>query len=180
MKKHIFKEGNIKYFFPEIPHEEDKFFEASKERIINLYPLFDFDKLDNTDYYYIYKAFGGNETNLTKEEVEESIRNILNGNWDNVIDENYLTLGIPDKSLESDIFWDTENDIIIARGRRNLRLVAIELFIRTIPGEKRTPENEMKHISVATDCELIRKTCLSDEWFIQEALEETANNQRTR
>lgn len=137
----------------------------SLDRIVNLFPLFDFEEYENTNYYCIYKACGANGNYFTSEKAMDRTKNILN-------------MGAICGELDNDIVWDTVDDVIIVKGRRNLRLLAINLLMREFPGEKKTPDNEMKHVLAADDCELIRKTCLDDDWMYAEYLEETEKQVR--
>lgn len=181
MERHFFKEGSLDEFFPKYDGIGDEFFEKSKQRIVFTLPLFDIERYKNTNYFYIYKACGASEKRFDKQEVEDAMKKLLNHDFSNVENE-YTSFGIPDKDIESDIFWDTENDIIFVKGMKNARLVCIELLINgfTRLGQKRSEEMEAAHICAASDTEVIVKTALSDEWLNEEELEELDNIQRGR
>ena len=50
----------------------------------------------------------------------------MQGNLEDVVNCN-TSLVIPDKTIENDIFWDVNNNIIIVKGKENLRLMCLEL-----------------------------------------------------
>lgn len=74
----------------------------------------DFEKLSNTEYYYVYKKYG-KENKIDRNVVEASLEKILNGNLNDVVNRD-TTLGMSDKLIENDIFWDVNNNINFVQG----------------------------------------------------------------
>lgn len=179
MKKCLFKGGSINYFYPTSHTIHTKQFEDSKINIENKIPLYDVENIPGTDYYAIFQKFGGNGSNISFEEVCKRFKKI----YENILicDENIVE-GSFDAGLNSDVIWDTKEDIVYIKGMRNTRLFAIELLIEcfTRLGEKRTSDMILRHIIAANDCEIIRKTCLSQDWLIQESEEELVNISRKK
>ena len=119
---------------------------------------YDFGNIENTEYYYMYNATG--ENNLNGEDVEKSVLNLLYGNWDNVINTEDLSIGNPDESKENDIFWDVNNNIIIAKGKENLYQICVDLYMYGYEkfGTKRTQEIDDYCIScVLNDLPILKK-----------------------
>ena len=130
--KHLLKEGNFKEVngkkvleFYSTDAAADIHFDKSLYEISGTIGMYDFGKLTDTEYYYIFKKYG-KEGKIDCDIVETSLRKILQGNLDDVVNRD-TSLGIPDKSVENHIFWDVNNNIIIAKGKENLRLMCLEL-----------------------------------------------------
>ena len=151
--KHLFKEGkfrdidgNIVILFENgFDTSADEFFDKSLWEISSTLGLYDFDQFENTKYYYIYRKYGKNVIKYTSEQIDTSIRKILSGDFEDVISDNF-SLGIPDESLENDIFWDVNNDIIVVKGKENLKQMCIELVMHDYErlGIKRNPETDQQ------------------------------------
>ena len=171
MKKRLFTGGSIEYFYPTSHVIHSKEFDESRINIENLIPLYDVDNIKGTNYYCIYQRFGGNGSNTDLETVSKKFKNLM---ANIIIEDDGIVEGSFDEDLISDVIWDTKNDVVYIKGMRNTRLFAMELLIEcfTRLGEKRTPDMILRHISAASDCEIIRKTCLSQDWLELEDLEE--------
>ena len=115
--KHLFKEGHFKELngkkVLEMESQDEAaniFFEQSRYEISSTIGMYDFGKLANTEYYYIFKKYG-KENKIDPNVVETSLEKILHGNLDDVVNRD-TSLGIPDQLIENDIFWDVNNNII--------------------------------------------------------------------
>ena len=130
--KHLLKEGNFKEVdgkkvleFNSNDASADIHFDKSLYEISSTLRMYDFEKLTDTEYYYIFKKYG-KEGKMDSNLVQTSLRKILQGNLEDVVNCN-TSLVIPDKTIENDIFWDVNNNIIIVKGKENLRLMCLEL-----------------------------------------------------
>ena len=130
--KHLFKEGHYKEANGKKVLEMEStdeaaniYFEQSLYEISSTLGLYDFGKLANTEYYYIYKKYG-KEGKIDPNVIEISLENILYGNLDDVVNRD-ASLGIPDESIENDIFWDVNNNIIFVKGKENWRQMCMDL-----------------------------------------------------
>ena len=130
--KHLFKEGHFKELNGKTVLEMESqdeaaniFFEQSRYEISSTIGMYDFGKLANTEYYYIFKKYG-KENKIDPNVVETSLEKILHGNLDDVVNRD-TSLGIPDQLIENDIFWDVNNNIIFVKGKENLRQICMDL-----------------------------------------------------
>lgn len=163
--KQLFKEGKfvVEHYMKVLKlYSTDPYAEAnfrkSKNYIYSSLGEYDFDNIEDTEYYYMYKATG--ENSLDGENVRKSILNLLDGNWDNVINKVDLSIGHPDETLENDIFWDVNNNIIIAKGKENIYQMCVELYMYGYEkfGTKRNQEIDDYCISTSLgDVKILRK-----------------------
>ncbi len=157
--KHLFVEGNFKdkelimepinVNFDNINLRHSSFIMSA------LIGLYDFDKIEGTDYYYIYQKYGMEDKKDSKV-VSESLKEALKGNKNNIANWNHLSIN-DEESKRSDIFWDVNNNIILIKGEENLKKMCIELLMNGFFDE-RTEESEKRHIEAAIDVPLIVKT----------------------
>jgi len=171
--KHLFKEGKFveiggikRIEFYGINEEADFKFQDSVYRMSSLVGLYDYKKLEGTDYYYIYKAYGvgspsdqNGSTRMNPNTVANSLKKILDGNNGDVINYEDLTLGCGFSEIENDIFWDVNNNIIFTKGEEALRDMCVYLLMRSVMslGVERTKETEEEYISKAIDVPMIAK-----------------------
>jgi hypothetical protein len=165
--QHLFKEGKFKEQDGKITldilgidQQADKLFYKSAFYITGVISFFDYKKLEGTDYYYIYKEYGVNEhSRQDSKEVENSLKKILNGNNEDVLNYQNLTLGCGYDDIENDIFWDVNNNIIFVKGEKNLKLMCTELLMAGYErlGIKRSKEIDANYISKAIDVPIIVK-----------------------
>ena len=82
---------------------------------------------------------------------------MLNGNTEIVANSDDLSLKI---KKERDVFIDVNNNIIITKGKENLKAICIELLMRSYDYTNQTwnVEIEIERIKKATDTALIYKT----------------------
>ena len=130
--KHLLKEGNFKEVngkkvleFYSTDASADIHFDKSLYEISSTLGMYDFEKLIDTEYYYIFKKYG-KEGKMDSNMIQISLRKILQGNLEDVVNSN-TSLGILDKTIENNIFWDVNNNLIIVKGKENLRLMCLEL-----------------------------------------------------
>ena len=162
--KHLFKEGHFKEFNGKKVLEMEStdeaaniYFEQSLYEISSTLGMYDFGKLANTEYYYIFKKYG-KENKIDPNVVETSLEKIIHGNLDDVINRD-TSLGIPDESIENDIFWDVNNNIIFVKGKENLRQISIDLAwvgYERLGLKNRTSELE-EELVLSQDIPLIKK-----------------------
>ncbi len=162
--KHLFKEGNFKETngkkvieFESTDEAANIYFEQSLYEISSTLGMYDFGKLANTEYYYIFKKYG-KENKIDPNVVEISLEKILQGNLDDVVNRD-TSLGIPDESIENDIFWDVNNNIIFVKGKENLRQIIIDLAwvgYERLGLKNRTSELE-EELVLSQDIPLIKK-----------------------
>lgn len=162
--KHLFKEGHFKELDGEKVLEMEStdeaaniYFEQSLYEISSTLGMYDFGKLANTEYYYIFKKYG-KEGKIDPNMVETSLEKILHGNLDDVVNRD-TSLGIPDESIENDIFWDVNNNIIFVKGKENLRQISIDLAwvgYERLGLKNRTSELE-EELILSQDIPLIKK-----------------------
>ena len=127
----------------------DANFRKSKNYIYASLGEYDFDNIEDTEYYYMYKATGENKRDGL--DVEKNVLDLLYGSWDNVVNPEDLSIGHPDETIENDIFWDVNNDIIIVKGKENLYQMCVELYMYGYDkfGTKRNQEIDDYCISCA-------------------------------
>ncbi len=130
--KHLFKEGKYKdnngrkeLVLETADEAANYYFDQSLYEISSTLGMYDFEKLIDTDYYYIFKRYG-KEGKLDPSTVEICLKSILQGNLNDVVNRD-TSLGIPDKSIENDIFWDVNNNIIFVKGKENLKQICMDL-----------------------------------------------------
>ena len=162
--KHLFKEGHFKETngkkvieFESTDEAANIYFEQSLYEISSTLGMYDFGKLANTEYYYIFKKYG-KEGKIDPNVVETSLEKILHGNLDDVINRD-TSLGIPDGSIENDIFLDVNNNIIFVKGKENLRQIIIDLAwvgYERLGLKNRTSELE-EELVLSQDIPLIKK-----------------------
>ena len=162
--KHLFKEGHFKETngkkvieFESVDESANIYFEQSLYEISSTLGMYDFGKLANTEYYYIFKKYG-KEGKIDPNVVETSLEKILHGNLDDVVNRD-TSLGIPDESIENDIFWDVNNNIIFVKGKENLRQISIDLAwvgYERLGLKNRTSELE-EELILSQDIPLIKK-----------------------
>ena len=162
--KHLFKEGHFKETngkkvieFESADAAANIYFEQSLYEISSTLGMYDFGKLANTEYYYIFKKYG-KEGKIDPNLVETSLEKIIHGNLDDVINRD-TSLGIPDESIENDIFWDVNNNIIFVKGKENLRQIIIDLAwvgYERLGLKNRTSELE-EELVLSQDIPLIKK-----------------------
>lgn len=163
--KHLFKEGHFKETngkkvleFESTDEATDIYFDESLYEVSSTLGLYDFGRLSNTEYYYIFKKYG-KEGKIDPNIVETSLRKILQGSLNDVVNRN-TSLGISDKSIENDVFWDVNNNIIFVKGKENLRQICIELAwvgYERLGFKNRTSELE-KELVLSQDIPLISRT----------------------
>lgn len=168
--KHLFKEGHFRendgkkvLEFESGDAAADISFGESKYEITSAISAYDFEKLEGTDYYYIFQKYGQSKKDPL--EIEESIKKTISGNWEDIVNWETLTLGCPDESIDNDVFWDVNNNIIIVKGKENLRQISIELAwigYERLGIENRTPELEEKLI-LSRDIPLITRTTAKEK-----------------
>ena len=73
------------------------YFDQSLYEISSTLGMYDFGKLANTEYYYIFKKYG-KEDKIDPNVVETSLEKILHGNLNDVVYRD-TSLGIPDKLI---------------------------------------------------------------------------------
>ena len=98
-------------------------FNRSVEKIMGLIAWYDFNKLEDTDYYYLYNK----EYNKDLTNIEESLKKVLSNDFSEVIDSEHFSLAGNSYSINNTVFWDVLNDIILVKGKENLKLLCIEL-----------------------------------------------------
>ena len=162
--KHLFKEGHFKETngkkvieFESTDEAANIYFEQSLYEISSTLGMYDFGKLANTEYYYIFKKYG-KEGKIDPNLVETSLEKIIHGNLDDVINRD-TSLGIPDRSIENDIFLDVNNNIIFVKGKENLRQIIIDLAwvgYERLGLKNRTSELE-EELVLSQDIPLIKK-----------------------
>lgn len=162
--KHLFKEGHFKKTngkkvieFESTDEAANIYFEQSLYEISSTLGMYDFGKLTNTEYYYIFKKYG-KEDKIDPNVVETSLEKILQGNLDDVVNRD-TSLGIPDESIENDIFWDVNNNIIFVKGKENVRQICIDLAwvgYERLGIKNRTIELE-EELILSQDIPLIKK-----------------------
>ena len=162
--KHLFKEGHFKELngkkVLEIESTDEAaniYFEQSLYEISSTLGMYDFGNLANTECYYIFKKYG-KEDKIDPNLVETSLEKIIHGNLDDVINRD-TSLGIPDESIENDIFWDVNNNIILVKGKENLRQIIIDLAwigYERLGLKNRTSELE-EELVLSQDIPLIKK-----------------------
>lgn len=162
--KHLLKEGNFKEVngkkvleFYSTDAAADIHFDKSLYEISGTIGMYDFGKLTDTEYYYIFKKYG-KEGKIDPNLVETSLEKIIHGNLDDVINRD-TSLGIPDESIENDIFWDVNNNIIFVKGKENLRQIIIDLAwvgYERLGLKNRTSELE-EELVLSQDIPLIKK-----------------------
>jgi hypothetical protein len=183
--KHLFREGKFvevdgvkRLEFLGNNEEANSKFKDSAFRMTNLVSLYDFEQLKGTEYYYIYKAYGFDDAKgfvgskrQDPKEVAHSLKKILNGNNEDVINYEDLTLGCGYSEIENDIFWDVNNNIIFVKGEEALKNMCVELVMSGFErlGVKRTKESEELYLSNAIDIPMIVKLFnLDPEKFAEE------------
>ena len=168
--KHLFKEGNFRKIndrkvlkLENIDTAADILFDESLFNISSTIDMYDLEKLDQTEYYCIFKKYG-KDKRISFDEVETSLRNILSGNLNDIIND-CTSLGIPDKEIENNIFWDVNNNIIIVKGIENLKQICIELLMAGYErlGVKRNPENDEYFTSISTIPLIVKTRDLTEE-----------------
>lgn len=162
--KHLFKEGNFKdvnnqkvLILENTDVTADILFFESLFLISSTIGMYDCENLEGTDYYYIFKKYG-KDKKMNSSEIEKSLRKILLGNFDDVVNRD-TSFGINEQEIENSIFWDVYNNIIITKGLCNLRQLSIELLMTSYErlGIKRNSDIDDYFISLATDVPLIKK-----------------------
>lgn len=167
MKPHLFREASLKeengkqklfwHWCTDTNAEAD--FNKSVFDIESLFDLYDYEKIEGTDYYFIYRKCGLSDLYIQDpEEVKKCIADILDGNLDNVENPNDSTLGTPE-NVEHDVFWDVNNNIVIAKGEEALRVVSTDIFMSGFErlGIKRSPEVDAEYISRSSYIPIIAK-----------------------
>lgn len=165
--KHLFKEGKFveeegkkRLEIQGTDEQADKLFAKSAFYMTSLVSLYDFKKLEGTDYYYIYKEYGftGSKRQDSKE-VAKSLKKILEGNNEDVVNYENLTLGCQYEDIENDIFWDVQNNLIFVKGKENLKNMCVELTMAGYErlGVKRSEEVDEEYLSRSTDVPMIVK-----------------------
>lgn len=162
--KHLFKEGYFKELDGKKILEMEStdeganiYFDQSLYEISSTLGMYDFEKLGNTEYYYVYKKYG-KENKIDRNVVEASLEKILNGNLNDVVNRD-TTLGMSDKLIENDIFWDVNNNIIFVKGKENLRQICVDLAwvgYERLGLKNRTSELE-EELILSQDIPLIKK-----------------------
>ena len=162
--KHLFKEGNFKDIngkkvlqMESTDEAANIYFDESLYEISNTVGMYDFGKLADTEYYYIFKKYG-KEGKINSNIVEASLKKILQGNLDDVVNRD-ISLGISDESIENDIFWDVNNNIIFVKGKDNLKRICIDLTwvgYERIGIKNRTSELE-EELILSQDIPLIKR-----------------------
>lgn len=163
--KHLFKEGHFKekkgkkvLEFESTDAAANIYFDKSLYEVSSTLGLYDFGKLSNTEYYYIFKKYG-EEGIIDSNIVETSLKKILQGSLNDVVNHN-TSLGISDETLENDVFWDVNNNIIFVKGKENLRQICIELAwlgYERLGLKNRTSSIE-KELVLSQDIPLISRT----------------------
>ena len=133
------------------------FFNESLYQISSSLGLYNFDKLEGTPYFFIYKK-GGTHSVVDPEEVKHGLRRILSGDLSCVVNHD-TTLGISDESIENDVFWDVNTDIVIVKGAQNLKQVCIELLMAGYErfGISRNPDLVRQLVSRSMHIPIIEK-----------------------
>ena len=162
--KYLFKEGHFKELNGKKVLEMEStdeaaniYFEQSLYEISSTLGMYDFGKLANTEYYYIFKKYG-KENKIDPNVVETSLEKILHGNLDDVVNRD-TSLGISDQLIENDIFWDVNNNIIFVKEKENLRQICMDLAwvgYERLGLKNRTSELE-EELILSQDIPLIKK-----------------------
>lgn len=164
--KHIFKQGYIrevdgvkrlKFLWSTDTYAETDF-DRSFFNISRCLDLYDFEKVEELDYYYIFQKYG-KENLINEEEIREAVRNLFNKNWKDVISPDDFNLGFPDKDEECDVFWDVNNDLIIVKGKENLKALVYYLYLDFFEkmGLKRFPEQDEEIVNKANDTAILTR-----------------------
>lgn len=164
--KFLFREGNIKnidgndilVFDGDHDYYAEVCYHESFHNISSSLGLYDYDKLDGTDYYYIYKN-RGRENVIDSNELLNSLNKILSGNLSEVVNWESLSLSLPKDKDKDDIYWDVINDVLIVRGEENLKLICKELLMNSYArfGVTRSKKIDEHFISLSTDIPIIAK-----------------------
>ena len=131
----------------------DSKFMESRFDISSLILSYDFEKIDDTPYYCIYRKFGKDNDNSFNT-IKESIIKILSGNREDIVNRETATLGMPNEDFyEHTVFWDVINDFIVVKGKDNLKQMCIELLMIGYErlGIKRSDETDDYLVSCAID-----------------------------
>ena len=122
--KFIFEDGITKLQFDRSSVKCEFKFNRSVEKVLGLIGWYDFNKLEGADYYYLYnKEFNNNSI----DEIENSLNKMLSNDFSEVIDSEHFSLAGNSYSINNTVFWDVLNDIILVKGKENLKLLCIEL-----------------------------------------------------
>lgn len=162
--KHLFKEGKFEFkngcYRLQLENNDaaaHDFYFKSRYDISSTLGMYDFEPIDGTDYYVVYKN-RGKEGKLKLEDILTSINKLLSGDFSDLVSET-TTLGMPSEE-ENDVFWDVNNNIIIVKGKENVRKLGIELhmFNFELYGIQRSKKIDEYYISQASDIPLLDKT----------------------
>lgn len=122
--KFIFEKGIPKLIFSRASIKAEVMFKRSIQDVVGVISSYDFEKLENKDYYYLYNKKLGK---INPKDIKESLNKIFSGDLNEVLDKEHLTLGVLNDEVENTIFWDVLNDVIIVKGKDNIKLLCIEL-----------------------------------------------------
>lgn len=165
MNKHLFVTGKINHIKGQkrldlIPTNDEKLNQRAKDsitEIANVVTFYDISKVKNTDYYFIFKKYGINSNYLDEETVKARVESMLNGNTEIVANSEDFSHRFSDKNTA---FIDVNNNIIITKGKENIKEVCIELLMHSYDyiNQVWNVETEFEKIAMATDTALIYKT----------------------
>ena len=113
---------------------------SSYYRILDAIDRLDIQKLEGTDYYFIYQKEG--ELKKDPNDIEGTLKRIIYQNSQGVHIIGETTLGLSMRPAtndyfqginaiaENDIFWDVNNDIVIVRGKDPLQHICNTLVLQ--------------------------------------------------
>lgn len=106
----IEKDGKKEMYFEPSSTATNIAFNESLEKVVSVISCYDFNKIKNKDYYYIYKSLehGGQ---INPKEIEETLESTFD-----FFEED-----------ENTIFWDILNNIVVVKGKEELKQLCIEL-----------------------------------------------------
>ena len=142
----------------------DSKFVESRFNISSLISAYDFEKIDDTQYYCIYKK--GLKSDISFDDINASIKKILCGNREDIVNKETTTLGLPNEDFyEHTVFWDVINDFIVVKGEENLKPMCIELLMIGYErlGIKRSQEVDDYFVSSAVNNPLLEKALKLDK-----------------
>lgn len=165
MQKSLFVEAKLDHFKGKrridiLQNQDKKLISKAKDsilRIANVITFYDFGKVEDTDYYFIFKKFGVNNNFQDEEAVRAITERFVKGETEGVINPEGLTIGT---EKESDVFIDVVNNIIITKGENNLQDVCVDLLMHSYDYIKQewNVDRERAAIERSTDTALIYKT----------------------
>lgn len=122
--KIIIEDGLPKIDFIKGSFKTEIMFKKSIQNVVGVISCYDVEKLRDRDYYYLYNKDLGKVNPI---EVRDDLNKIFEGDISNVLDKEHFTLGVLNDTVENTIFWDVLNDIIVVKGKDNLKQLWIEL-----------------------------------------------------